>query len=400
MSVGPVLWRRRIHRAGGVGLLLLGAISCNGDRSGSGGDSGNADNVFEDPVIDSTAPIAGGDTAISILEGSVPPVNPPVGGDAGGIGSGGAGTGSTGRTGGTGTTGGTGAPGIAPLPAGTAEVRFETSPAGASVVLRSGKMTYNGTTPFTVKVPAGNYAWTVSKDGFLRDSSGSAGLQLVAAPRTVSIALMNASDWSGIADKADTAFAAGNCEQAVPLYRSLDKPKERGSRTYERWAETRMKLGRCSQRLKDPAGAVEALKAARDDNPGGVNWRIVYELGIAQCSNLSFTEGRRTFGELDGQIRNRVSSENRPAMRALSYYGRAFCDYQDFESRTGTPPAALVAALDDDFERFFKSAEAAKEQGAMSADVNKLLNEAIADAEALRKQLPDKEAQSDLSPLP
>ena len=374
---------RRVARMAGLGLLLIGAVSCSGEGAGTSEDGGvNADSVFGEPVIDSTAPIAGGDTAIPTRP--EPPVSM-LPNSPGSVASGGAGA-----TMGRGRSVEGGRPVSSPtVVAGTAEVRFESTPAGAAVVLRQGKSTFTGTTPFTTRVPAGTYSWLVDKEGYLPDSSAAGGLQLVAGPRTVSIQLMNASDWSGIADKADAAFAAGNCDQAVPLYRSLDKPKERASRTYERWSLSRMQLSRCSQRLKDPAGAVEALRTARDDNPGAVNWRIVYELGIAQCSNLSFTEGRRTFGELDGQIRNRVASENKPAMRALAHYGRAFCGFQDFENRTGTPPQALVMALEDDFERFFKSAEAAKEQGAMSAEVNTLLNEAIVDAEVLRKQLPD-----------
>ncbi len=381
MSSMASMWKAAGRRPAAVLVLsavLGGLTACGGDKAGTP-DGPSDDSVFGEapqilpetpndspsvsgkPVKSDSAPIS--KVVVTDPSGgtSVPPVyRPPVssGGAAG--------------------------------PTGSAEVRFETAPAGATVVLRQGKSTFTGPTPFVAKVPPGTYTWSISKEGFLPDSSGSGGLQLVAAPRTVSVQLMNANDWSGIADKADAAFQAGTCEQAVPLYRTLDRPRERVSRMYERWTESRMRLARCSQRINDPAGAVEALKSLRDDNPGGVNWRAVYELGLAQCSNLSFTEGRRTFGELDGQIRNRVASENRPAMRALAYYGRAYCGFQDFDNRTGTPPQSLVTALDDDFERFFKTAETAREQGAMSPEVNKLLNEAVSDAEAMRKRLPDR----------
>jgi hypothetical protein len=271
---------------------------------------------------------------------------------------------------------------------GAAEVRFESNPSGANIELRQGATVFRGLTPYVVTVPAGVYSWAISKEGFLPDSSPSGGVPLLASKRTISIELSGAGDWSGIVEKADAAFNNENCEEAVRLYRALDKPRERGSKLYERWVKSRMALSRCYQRIDDANGAVEALRAVRDDNPGGVNWRVVFELGVAQCTALSVQEGRRTFSDLDGQTRNRVSVGNKSAMRALAHYGLAYCGFQDFDTRSGTPSQALANVVDADFERFFKSAERAKEDGTMSPDVLRLLNESIELAEKYRGRLP------------
>jgi len=269
---------------------------------------------------------------------------------------------------------------------GPAEVRFESNPPGATIVLRQRNKVVTAQTPHTFKVPVGVYSWSVSKVGFLPDSSASGGLKLVAASRTITLQLTGASDWSAISDRADAAFRDGRCAEAIGLYTSLETPRDRNSKLYERWVISRMQLARCYSRVNDANGAVEVLKTVRDESPGNVNWRVVFELGVAQCGAGSFPEGRRTFIDLDGQIRNRVPVENKAALRALSHYGLAYCGYEDYDNRR-TPPQSLADAIDEDFDRFFESAQRAIQEGTMSSDVRRLLDDAVRDGERFRKRV-------------
>jgi len=270
-----------------------------------------------------------------------------------------------------------------------AEVEVRSNPSGATfILLQGGKLVQRGETPATLTVPPGAYVWVVSKVGFLTDSSAAGGLRLLGGSNaSLSVSLTKTGD-PAIGEKAEAAFLNGDCEEAVRLFRTLQRPAERDSRLNERWVQSRIQLAKCYTRLRDASGAVEVLRALRQDEAGRENWVVVYELGLAQCANNAFRPGQQSFAELNGQIINRVARENRAAVRALAYFGKAYCGYQDMDSRTGSPSKDFLLALADDFETFLNSAERAQTDGSMSASVKALLATTVTEGEGLRRKLP------------
>jgi len=238
-----------------------------------------------------------------------------------------------------------------------------------------------GVTPYTASVQRGMFGWTVEKEGFVSDSSRQRTLDLVArTTETVELTLTPAGARGTTVQRADSAFARGDCAQAVQLYESVARPANVRETAGDAWLNTRLRLGQCYGRLREYDKAIKAYDGVLADRPG--QWSAKYEGALASCAAQDFRTGRASFRELGGAFVGNTSGVRRPAIRALARYGSGLCSFQEYERQSNT---ALFDDLRDtaisEFEEFLVAI------GALSREsIPEDMRGAVAAAESDAKQ--------------
>jgi hypothetical protein len=270
------------------------------------------------------------------------------------------------------------------------EVRFESQPTGARVrlQLKGGAVaSFDGVTPVTFKVPRGVYSWRVELDGYLTDQSQDRDLNLLTSPsETISRTLTPAGDWQAIRQRADAAFQAGRCTDAIRLYLAMTRPEQTDGDVGLAYAESRMKLAQCYQRERDFDNAIKAYIDVMALRPG--QWTAKYHLGRLLCDMRDFQRGRAQLSELEGPFLGQVAAERRATVQALARYASAGCRHRELMSKDFPERYEdLRISVLSGFEEFILSSENLLRRRAVPADLAAEINTALTDARAKRGEL-------------
>jgi len=232
--------------------------------------------------------------------------------------------------------------------------------------------------PARFEVDPGDYAWEVQRDGYLTDRSLARSISVMQKPAdTVEVTLTPAGDVRGIVERADAAFRAGRCADAMELYDRVTPPADFRGEASMMWLESRFRYGQCAKREDEFDRALAAFKSILDVRRD--QWAAKYEMGLTYCTARQYNDGLRNFREMEGPYLGGVSAEKKQAVRTLARYGSALCNHLDYE-RQEYPDrfADLRESTIGGFEEFLEAAEPI--QGRAPADAQATLRAAVQDA--------------------
>lgn len=264
---------------------------------------------------------------------------------------------------------------------GTATVVFQTTPPGARITLLAGdgKAVSEATSSAAVVLPAGSYAWEVEMAGYLTDKSGSERLVLTAGENdTVRVVLTAMGDRRQILNKADEAFDARRCGEAVRLYSEIPKPAEISGAVGSEWVNVQMRIAQCSIETRDWENALEAIALVKASRPR--DWSATYYQGQVQCQMKEFDRGSVTLRDLKG-LQGILAAEDYRAVLLLSTYGVATCNRLEYESIDSPLRAQDQLELFlSDYTQFLDGAKRLQARGGFPSAFKRELDQALKSA--------------------